>query len=281
MASFYEVRFPDDLAYLARGGREFKTFITEQENGFEQRNQVQSATRGRWNISGGLLTKDTVGPLGIFNLINFHNAMRGRLYGFRFKDFQDFKATQSTGLIGNGSGTGYQDYQLRKKYTVGDAKYIADIKKPVDGTVKLYCNGEEIAFNKYNIDYSKGIVNFYYMPDNCQVNAGSGFVTVTTANINDFQRGDLLLFDNGGSSLFKYSVYKVASVVTNKQFTIEVNNPGQQACTVGRLYQPTDTLTAEYEFDYPVRFDNDIIEKGQDEAGFISIDNISLVELKL
>lgn len=284
MANFYDVRFPDDLGYLARGGREFKTIITEQENGYEQRNQNLSSTRGRWTINGGLLTKDNVGPLGIFNLINFHNAMRGRLYGFRFKDFQDYKASINTGTIGKGVGTGFPSYQLGKKYTVGDASFISIIKKPVEGTVTVYKNNIEITGDNYAVDYNNGLINFFVLPYLSVVKKSTtaGFANVVTDKPHGYTQGDFIYFKSTADNRFDNRCYMVQVVLDQNTFTIgDVDVLSDINVKCYKYPQPNDELKASFEFDFPVRFDNDIIDKGQDEAGFISIDTITLVELKI
>ena len=77
-----------------------------------------------------------------FDLIRDHfMAVRGRLDGFRFKDYADFQVTAAQGFpiplhtstqvgtAGLGYGTGR--YQLAKKYTAGANYYLRDIVKPI------------------------------------------------------------------------------------------------------------------------------------------------------
>jgi uncharacterized protein (TIGR02217 family) len=87
--AFHEVRFPDDIAYGATGGPEFATSVVATASGYEQRNINWSAARGRWDVASGLKKQTQLDTL-----IAFFRARKGRAYGFRFKDWTDFKATR-------------------------------------------------------------------------------------------------------------------------------------------------------------------------------------------
>lgn len=88
MTGFHDVRFPDAVARGATGGPEFSTDIIAVASGFEQRNVNWSAARARYDISTGIRTREQMAEV-----IAFFRARKGRAYGFRFRDWNDFDAT--------------------------------------------------------------------------------------------------------------------------------------------------------------------------------------------
>ena len=78
-------------------------------------------------------------------LTAFFEARRGRLYGFRFRDFADFKScapgeavAATDQRIGAGDGA-RRSFGLSKAY--GD--HVRRIAKPVEGSVRVAVNGVE------------------------------------------------------------------------------------------------------------------------------------------
>ena len=120
--SFHEVRFPDDIAYGATGGPEFATSVVATASGYEQRNINWSAARGRWDVASGLKKQTQLDTL-----IAFFRARKGRAYGFRFKDWTDFKATAQA--LGSGNGT-IKTFQLIRTYSSGGNTDVRTITGP-------------------------------------------------------------------------------------------------------------------------------------------------------
>jgi uncharacterized protein (TIGR02217 family) len=92
----------------------------------------------------------------IDELIAFFRARRGKAYGFRFKDWTDYKTTGQ--LLGTGDDTKTQ-FQLVKHYPSGSVIEVRTIGKPVAGTVKVYLDGAE-QLSGWSIDTTTGIVTF-------------------------------------------------------------------------------------------------------------------------
>jgi uncharacterized protein (TIGR02217 family) len=136
MSGFHEVRFPDNIAYGATGGPEFATTVVATGAGHEKRNVNWSEARGRWDVASGLKKQAQIDEL-----IAFFRARRGKAYGFRFKDWTDYKA--SSQLLGTGDGALTQ-FQLIKRYPSGSAIEVRTIIKPVAGTVKVYLDDVEL-----------------------------------------------------------------------------------------------------------------------------------------
>lgn len=134
MANFHDVRLPPEVEEGASGGPGFNTSIVSAVSGNETRNVNWTAARGHWEVSYGIQDKAD------FNtVLAFFRARRGRGYGFRFKDWSDFQATDEN--IGTGNGVN-ADFQLKKTYEVsGPAPYVRNITRPVAGTPAIKVNG--------------------------------------------------------------------------------------------------------------------------------------------
>jgi len=155
MTGFHEVRFPDNIAYGATGGPEFATTVVVSGAGHEQRNVNWAEARGRWDVGSGL--KDQA---QLDELIAFFRARKGRAYGFRFKDWTDYKATGQ--LLGTGDDARTQ-FQLVKHYPSGSVIEIRPVTKPVAGTVRIYQDAiEQLA--GWSVDVTTGLITFTAAP---------------------------------------------------------------------------------------------------------------------
>ncbi len=157
MPAFHEVRFPENIAYGVSGGPEYATTIVVTASGYETRNINWSAARGKWDAASGLKNQTQLDAL-----IAFFRARKGRAYGFRFKDWTDFKATAQPLGVGNGS---LKLFQLTKTYSSGGYDEKRIITKPVAGTVKLYLNGV-LQGAGWTVNTTTGLVTFGVAPGN-------------------------------------------------------------------------------------------------------------------
>src|SRR5687768_14358938 len=119
MTSFHEVRFPDNIAYGATGGPEFATTVVATGAGHEKRNDNRSEARGRWDVASGLKKQAQIDEL-----IAFFRARRGKAYGFRFKDWTDYEASDQ--LLGTGDDVQTQ-FELVKHYPSGSVIEVRTI----------------------------------------------------------------------------------------------------------------------------------------------------------
>ena len=166
MASFHEVRFPTDISRGVSGGPERKTDITVLASGHEQRNQRWSDSKRTYNVGYGI--KNIV---QLYAIIEFFEARRGPLYGFRFKDFSDYNSTapssQHTPIdqtIGVGDGV-LTTFQLVKTYSPSSNPYVRDITKPVSGTVSIAIDGAiKTEGTDFVVDTTTGQVTFTTAP---------------------------------------------------------------------------------------------------------------------
>ena len=136
--NFHEIRFPTAIAFHSTGGPERKTEIVTLGSGYEERNAVWTNSRRSYDVGSGVKTLDDLS-----SVIAFFEARLGRLYGFRFKDFADFKScAPGAGIspldqaIGTGDGT-TTVFQLNEDIHIRSRELDAErIAKPVDGTAR-------------------------------------------------------------------------------------------------------------------------------------------------
>lgn len=151
-------RFPTDISYGSQGGPGFKTFVYEGHSGVETRNASWSIARGRWDVGYGIRDKTDMDIVRAFFF-----AHRGKLIGFRFKDWGDYQLTDEQ--IGTGDGA-EDTFQCIKTYSQGPTanNYVRNIYKLVSGTVSVEVAGSPITvgagINDVNVDYDTGILTF-------------------------------------------------------------------------------------------------------------------------
>ena len=162
--AFHEVRFPDNISRGARGGPERRTQIVELASGAEERNASWANSRRRYDVAYGIRRADDLAAV-----VAFFEARNGRLYGFRFKDWADFKSclpSQTPGPtdqpIGTGNGSATL-FQLTKRYTSGAQSWTRAITKPVAGTVTIALNGTPQA-SGWLVSTATGLVTFATAP---------------------------------------------------------------------------------------------------------------------
>ena len=176
--NFHEIRFPTALSFGSAGGPQRRTEIVTLANGFEERNTPWEHSRRNYDAGIGLRSMDDVEAM-----ISFFEARRGQLYGFRWKDWSDFKSCKPTKDIGPldqeiGRGDGQtRVFQLAKTYFSGEQDYVRPILKPVKGTVKIALAGDpKVETIEYDVDLVTGKVTFVTAPDiDVRVTAGFEF----------------------------------------------------------------------------------------------------------
>lgn len=175
---FHEVRFPATLSFGSVGGPQRRTEIVTLANGFEERNTPWAHSRRRYDAGVAMRSLDDVEEL-----IAFFEARHGQLYGFRWKDWSDFRSVPSSldisfadQVIGNGDGASTQ-FQLTKVYRSGEQTYARPIRKPVLGTVRIgWGDAEKTETVDYTIDYTTGLVTFSSPPpEEAEIVAGYEF----------------------------------------------------------------------------------------------------------
>jgi len=185
MSSFHEVRFPVRLAFGSGAGIERRTEIVSLASGYERRISPWALGRRRYLVGAGV--KSLVDAA---ELLSFFEAREGRLYGFRFKDFADFKSgalnvspAATDQVIGTGDGVA-KAFRLVKAY----GGVVREISKPVAGSVRVAVDGVEAGFA---VDETTGGVTLAEAPEvGAIVTAGFEFDTPVRF---DSERIDLTL----------------------------------------------------------------------------------------
>ena len=199
--NFHEVRFPASLSFGSVGGPERRTDIVTLANGFEERNTPWAHSRRRYDAGLGMRSLDD-----IETLISFFEARQGQMFGFRWKDWSDFKSGKATAdtsfgdqVIAKGDGT-RTEFQLIKTYQSGGVSYARPIVKPVLGTVRLGLDQDEVREGvDFDVDLTTGKVTFADPPpEEVDITAGFEFdvpVRFDTDKIQtsvaSFQAGDV------------------------------------------------------------------------------------------
>lgn len=164
--AFHEVQFPTGISKGSSGGPRRMTDVVTLRSGFEQRNSIWQHSRRSYNAGLGLQNiKD------LYEALEFFEARRGKLHGFRWKDWADYKSkdpiTATTAVdiqIGVGDGT-TDEFQLVKTYSDSAGSYTRTITKPVAGSVKIAIDGVvQTETTHFTVNTTTGIVSFVTPP---------------------------------------------------------------------------------------------------------------------
>lgn len=167
--AFHEIRFDMSISYGSQSGPTYKTFILETPNGIESRTGYWSNGRKKWTISKELLSRTQV-----ISLENFYRARKGRLFGFRLRDWNRYLIQpanpETLPLLTNTTA------QLQFAYTDSINAEIQKVTKPVlvanvdNSTTSLTYSPDIILYRgttstvyssaNYTIDRTTGIVTF-------------------------------------------------------------------------------------------------------------------------
>lgn len=165
--AFHDVRFPANLSFGSSGGPERRTEVVQLTNGFEERNTPWAQSRRRYDAGLSLRSLDDIAVL-----IAFFEARRGQMFGFRWKDWADFKSCLPSATpgfrdqeIAIADGV-RRDFALSKRYGEDAHGYVRAITKPVEGTVLVgISTDEQVLGVDFEIDLAMGIITFAEAPD--------------------------------------------------------------------------------------------------------------------
>lgn len=199
--AFHEIRFPANLSFGSVGGPERRTEVVTLQNGHEERNTPWAHSRRRYDAGVGLRSLDDVEAL-----IAFFEARRGRLHGFRWKDWSDYKSCPASRapsaldqVIGTGDGV-RTAFRLQKTYRSGQEVYVRPVAKPVLGSVlAAVAQDQRVEGLEFEVDAATGLVTFETAPAlGTEISAGFEFdvpVRFDTDHIQtsvaSFQAGDV------------------------------------------------------------------------------------------
>jgi uncharacterized protein (TIGR02217 family) len=177
--AFHAVRFPAGISLGASGGPERRTEIVVLGSGAEERNSRWADSKRSYNAGYGIKSVDD-----LHAVIGFFEERRGRLHGFRWKDWSDYKSCAPGAMpsaldqdIGVGDGV-TAAFQLTKTYGSAFAPWSRAITQPVAGTVVVAVDGIVQVAERFAVNATTGIVTFVaeHIPvDGAAVSAGFEF----------------------------------------------------------------------------------------------------------
>jgi uncharacterized protein (TIGR02217 family) len=159
--AFHNVRFPAGISLGATGGPERRTEIVVLGSGAEERNSRWADSKRSYNAGYGIKSVDD-----LHAVIAFFEERRGRLHGFRWKDWSDYKSCAPGAApsaldqeIGTGDGA-TAAFQLAKTYGSSFAPWARIITQPVAGTVLVAVAGAAQAPERYAVNATTGVITF-------------------------------------------------------------------------------------------------------------------------
>jgi uncharacterized protein (TIGR02217 family) len=198
---FHDIRFPANLSFGSIGGPERRTDVVTLTNGYEERNTPWLHSRRRYDAGVAMRSLDDIATL-----IAFFEARRGQLYGFRWKDWADYKSCAPSAEIGFrdqriGTGDGETvTFALSKVYRSGLQDYQRPISKPVAGTVRAGISvDEQVEGVHFSVDAARGTITFDTAPEaGDEITAGFAFdvpvrfgTNMIQTSVASFQAGEV------------------------------------------------------------------------------------------
>jgi uncharacterized protein (TIGR02217 family) len=155
--------FPIHVSAGSPGGPDWPAEIVELASGREQRNTTWSSPLRTYDAKFGVRT-----PAELYEVLSLYHVACGRLYGFRFLDWTDYRSgpphqapTPLDQALGAGDGSRTQ-WQLSKRYAFGGETFDRRITRPF-GTILVAVNGVPAA-SGWSVDTATGTVTFAAPP---------------------------------------------------------------------------------------------------------------------
>jgi len=227
--AFAEVQLDVNISFGARGGPEFETDIVTTDSKAEFRNANIDIPLSRWMVGHNIKTRTE------FNLlVSFFRIRKGRLTGFRFKDWMDFRATDEV-LVLDGSRT----VQLIKSY-VSVTTDTRNIVKPTASPAATFRRNAS-PFSALSLDTTTGVVTLTAdiiatassgstigIDDITQANPG----VVTTAVSHNLVTGDVVKIEGVVGMTEVNDLSFSITVLSGTTFDITVDTTGFTAYVV-------------------------------------------------
>lgn len=272
MPDFDEVQFPTVISYGSRGGPQFMTDVAVVDSGRESRNINWTLSRAKYDVSFGIRDMQDLA-----DVTKFFYARYGKAYGFRYKDWADFQATQAAL-----AQTGAKTVQLIKQYTSGSRTYARTISKPIAGVTM---RRGAAPFSAFTLDTTTGIATL--TADSTK--AITGITKASPGNVtcvaHGFSTGNQIWIESVAGMTQVNNLVFTITVIDADHFTIGVNTTSYSTYTSGgsakKFVQSSEALDWTGEFDVPVRFDTDHLPASLDDFSVGSIDSIPLVEVRI
>jgi uncharacterized protein (TIGR02217 family) len=164
MPAFHEILFPVDISFGSSGGAKFNTAVTQVQSSYELRKNIWPYPKAEYNISYGIRDQSHIDVVTAFFYCRY-----GRAYGFRFKDWNDYKITDQLIALGDGVAT---DFQIIKTYTHGGKTFQRKLTKIAWNTLAGISVGGDVVTQSpdingqyWSVDSNTGILTFANAPD--------------------------------------------------------------------------------------------------------------------
>ena len=151
---FYDIVFPESISMKSSYIIEYNTIINKSKNGNELRISNYDYPLLSYNVINDIKTKKE-----LEDIINFFKLVKGRAYGFKFKDWLDYKVINQNIAVADGE---QKDFQLIKTYNINNKLQTRKITKPKQ--VSIFINNQNITTN-ISINYENGIITFNTPPE--------------------------------------------------------------------------------------------------------------------
>lgn len=122
--AFFEHRLDERISYGARGGPVFKTRRVRTNSGRRVVNRDWTYPLHRYQVAQAVKTNDDFEAVRAFFYV-----VAGAYDGFRFKDWGDYRLTQSNSRLVQASGSP-SEWQINRVYSIGSREFLRPIYKP-------------------------------------------------------------------------------------------------------------------------------------------------------
>lgn len=284
-------RFPDDLAFWAKGGVNYATVVVGSTSGREQRTSLWTFGRGAWDLQNTVRMPATAPNYTITTLRNFFRVAKGQAYGFRFRDWTDYQDEGNGILNTTGTGNGTATLQMYKNYVLAPLSDQRLIAKPQVGTIAIQRNGVAATAGglpgQYSLDTTTGLVT--WVADNSVGSSTWTPGTTTTFTVpssvpSGWAVGKQLYFNSvvgTGAAVLNGNAFNITAI-SGLNVTVSANTNGLTVSS-GIAYQypsTSDTLTWTGNFDTPVRFDADEFAPQMGTDGLYLFQSLPIIEIR-
>lgn len=286
MPDFLEERISSLIRMGSSYVDDYAVDIVTTSGGQEYRSLVHPFPVRKFDVSYLLDNNQTYAELQAI----YHRA-HGRFAGFRARCFDEWSSNgrtgtptafdQPTGLVSDGV------YQLRKLYgtdkAAGATGYAyREIKKPVSGTVRVAIGATEIRNDDWSVDATTGRVTFAADKTVAITAITKAASAVLTVGANSFAVGESVQVSGVVGMTDINGMRALVTARDTTTITVAINSTAFSTYTSGGVVhtrpQPGESVTAGFEFDFPVRF-NTTLPIGQDYPGYRAVDGVELIEL--
>lgn len=286
MPDFLEERLSSLVRMGASYQDDYAVTISQTSGGQEYRSLTHAFPVRKFDISYLLDNDKTYTELqGVY-----HRA-HGRFAGFRVRCHDEWSSNgrvgtpsafdQAMGLVSAGI------YQLRKYYgtdkTAGASGYAyRNIYKPVAGTVKVAIGATEIRSADWSIATTTGRVTFATNKTFVITGISKAASAVISVASHTVVVGQSLQVSAVVGMTQINGLRALVTATTGTSITLAINSTTFSTWSSGGVVntnpQTGESVTAGFEFDFPVRF-NTAMPIGQDFPGYRAVDGVELIEL--